>query len=404
MRRRLFGIFSRRLNRSRLRRPPFGAGESLEQRSMLSASFDAGTGVLTLVGTERNDTIALSPVKAGRTIVNGSVKVSGVAGVSRGQVFTGVRSVEIQALGGNDKVTIASGLKAVDGTALAVLIDAGNGQDVVQGGDGADTILGGAGKDVIRGGRGDDSIDGGGGGDNLQGDDGDDLVVGGVGKDQMRGGRGKDTLYGGSEDDKLFGDAGDDDLDGGLGNDDLFGGRGNDDDVDDNDSLDDRDDDNDEDRGDNDNEDEDENEDDDDDNGSDDEDDDHDADEDDEDDDDGDDDDPVGTPLTFATGTESLTGTSANKNDKIYYSFVIPVGETWSLQVVMNNVDGGRYADLEIERQGAGPEVEYEIEPQDGDPTTATFAPLSAGRYSVRLRAPGVLPVTFSVDLTQTVV
>jgi len=388
---RFLGLFTPRSARTKIHAPRLEGAESLERRSMLSATFDTGTGVLTLVGTEASDTIALNVVKQNGAIVNGAVKVRGVAGVAKDTVFANVNSVVISSLGGSDRIAIARGLKSVSGGLLPVTVDAGSGNDVVNGGDGDDTIFGGLGRDVLKGGRGDDSIDGGGDDDKVSGDDGDDVLLGGNGRDDVRGGKGNDSVYGDTGNDKLFGEDGDDDLDGGVGDDDLFGGRGNDDDVDDDDSLKDMSRSGD-DSGDNDNDDEDENEDDDDDDG--------DFDDDDEDDDDDDDDDdPVGTPITFSdgnAGTASLTGTSTSKRDKVYYSFTIAAPST--LQVAMQNVDSGRYADFEIERQGRGAEVEYELEPSEGGPTSGTFS-LPAGTYSIRLRSPDLVAVSYAVDL-----
>lgn len=369
---RFFGLFSPRSSRPLLRRPAFGGGESLERRSMLSASVDVGTGVLTIVGTEAADVISLKAVKQNGVVVAGSVKVRGVAGVPNNTVFTNVQSVQISALGGNDKVEIGGGIQAASGGLLAVTVDAGTGKDVVIGGDGDDTILGGDGKDNLRGGRGDDDIDGGAGDDNIGGDDGDDDLLGDAGRDVIRGGRGDDTMYGGIDDDKLFGDAGDDDLDGGRGDDDLVGGIGNDDDVDDDDDLGDR---SGEDGDDNGNDDEDEV--------------------------DGEDDDaPVGTPIEFIAGAATVTGTSANKEDKVFRSFT--VGANSTLSVTMQNVANGRYPDLEIERQGSGAEFQVEMEPHDGGPTSAVFTGLTPGVYSLRLRSPDLLAVTYAIDLLLT--
>jgi hypothetical protein len=398
---RFFGLFAPRSARPKLRLPTLEGAESLERRSMLAGDFVDG--VLTLTGTESADVISLSVVKQNGSVVNGSVKVRG-AGVPKDTVFANVSSVVISTLGGNDKVIIGSGLKNVSGGFLAVTVDAGSGKDVVNSGDGNDTILGGLGKDVLKGGKGNDSIDGGADDDKVFGDDGDDTCLGGSGRDDVRGGRNNDSLYGGDDDDKVFGEDGNDDLDGELGDDKLFGGRGNDDDVDDDDSLQDMSRSGD-DSGDNDNDDEDENDDDDDDDG-DFEDDEDEGDDDDGDDDNGgspdDDDDPTGTAITFSngsSGTASLNGSSASKPDKIYYSFTIANPAT--LSVTMLNVDSGRYADFEIERQGAGAEFERELEPGDGDPTSGSFD-LIAGTYSIRLRSPDLQAVTYAVDLVLT--
>jgi hypothetical protein len=78
---RLRKVDTKRLRSRRL------ALESLENRALLTASVD-GTGLLTVVGTERADAIVIS---AGPTA--GSVSLRGVAGVPRGTVFAGVTAI-----------------------------------------------------------------------------------------------------------------------------------------------------------------------------------------------------------------------------------------------------------------------------------------------------------------------
>jgi Ca2+-binding RTX toxin-like protein len=132
--------------------------------------------------------------------------------------------------GGNDQITVD------DGVRLAVLIDAGSGDDTVitsHGTDGdtydyADVILGGAGNDTISSGTGDDKIDGGAGNDAIDCGQGNDVAVGGKGNDTIRGGAGDDALIGDAGIDALYGDDGDDALSGGAANDYLDGGDGND--------------------------------------------------------------------------------------------------------------------------------------------------------------------------------
>lgn len=97
-----------------------------------------------------------------------------------------------------------------DGTALADVIFALDGDDLVNGWGGNDTLAGGN----------DD--------DNLSGDGGNDLEFGQSGKDTLKGGLGADRLDGGTEGDDLFGNEAADRLTGGAGNDTLAGGAGND--------------------------------------------------------------------------------------------------------------------------------------------------------------------------------
>ncbi|MFM8291308.1 MAG: hypothetical protein ACKOC4_06375 [Planctomycetia bacterium] len=391
---RLFGVFTSRSRRQPLRKPSLDGGEQLERRSMLAA--DVVGGILTITGSEAADQISISAVKQSNVFVPGSVRVRGVPGVTNNTVFTGVNSIVVSTFGGNDRVTVGSGLTRAAGGLMGVTVDAGQGTDVVVGGDGDDTIFGNDGRDTLRGGRGNDSIDGGTGDDRVDGDDGADALLGGIGRDDVRGGRGNDTLYGGRDNDRLFGDDGDDDLDGEEGDDRLTGGRGNDDDVDDDDSLSDLRRGSTEDSGDNGNDDLDENEDADDDDG--------DLEDDDEDggEDDGGDDTPVGTVLAFTSGSETLTGTSASKRDKVFYSLTVPQGSSWTLTVTLNPVNN-RYPDLEIERTSAGPEFERELEPTENPSQTSGEFLLPAGTYSLRLRSPDLQPVNYNVSLTRTV-
>ena len=380
---RLFGIFSPRGVRSRVRRPRLGQGEPLERRSMLTATFLDG--VLTVTGTEAADAIVLSTVKENGQVTHGAVRVRGVA-----EVFHDVESVVVYALGGNDRVVVKPGLRSHAGVAIPVTVDAGEGHDVVTCGDGDDHVSGGSGRDRVFGGLGDDSIDGGEDDDSLHGNGGDDAVLGGMGRDQIHGGIGDDSLYGGQADDRLFGQPGNDDLDGEEGHDRLLGGLGNDDDVDDDDGLRDmsrRGDDS----GDNDNLDEDENDDLDDDDG--------DFEDDDGEDDVGDDDAPVGDTIQFIDGAATLLGTSTSKHDKMFYVFTLDASR--KLGVTLQDVADGRYPDVEIERQGSGVEAGGEIEPSDGDDPAAEFD-LPAGTYSLRVRSPDLSPVAFSIALLLT--
>lgn len=107
------------------------------------------------------------------------------------------------------------------------LVDAGDEVDyftsveklILQAGDGNDVISGNNYADILKGGNGADDLFGQGGDDHLEGGRGQDILVGGDGDDLLYGGKGHDSLYG---------DAGRDHLDGGDGNDLLFDGDGSD--------------------------------------------------------------------------------------------------------------------------------------------------------------------------------
>ncbi|WP_313807401.1 cadherin domain-containing protein [Sphingobium sp.] len=140
---------------------------------------------------------------------------------------------------GDDIIDLsAHGAGGID-YAKDVLIQGGEGNDIIIGGAGKDNLQGDGGNDIIFGWRGSDTISGGAGDDILYGDDlgyngisgddtldggsGDDTLDGGSGNDQLYGGRGKDKLSGGDGNDMLYGGAGDDSLAGGAGDDILYG-------------------------------------------------------------------------------------------------------------------------------------------------------------------------------------
>ncbi|MEP4195820.1 MAG: calcium-binding protein [Aliishimia sp.] len=98
-------------------------------------------------------------------------------------------------------------------------INAGSGEDLLDGLSGNDILIGGEGVDELLGGEGDDILLGQDDDDSLRGQDGDDLIIGGEGDDALFGAQGADWVQG---------DAGDDELNGGLGEDVLLGGDGED--------------------------------------------------------------------------------------------------------------------------------------------------------------------------------
>ncbi len=110
-------------------------------------------------------------------------------------------SQNIQALGGNDSLTLSGG------------------NDIATGGSGNDSLYGGSGADELTGGTGFDGLYGGANGD---------VLIGGTDADQLYGGTTGDALNGGSGNDALFAEDGNDTLLGNSGNDNLFGGAGND--------------------------------------------------------------------------------------------------------------------------------------------------------------------------------
>ncbi len=187
-------------------------------------------------------------------------------GTSSITVDSSVQYVVVNALGGNDTVTITD-LDTVAGSVLTVnggngndlldatganignvrlrlagqdgndtingslgndTLDGGAGDDSICGWAGNDTIIGGLGDDLLGGSLGNDSINGSDGNDSINGQQGDDSVQGGAGNDTLKGDDGNDTMLGGAGDDNMNGMAGDDSLLGGVGKDGLIGGNGND--------------------------------------------------------------------------------------------------------------------------------------------------------------------------------
>ncbi len=161
---------------------------------MSAAGTNVGNGVADKVivnGTAEDDAIEVAAD-------GGTARVLGLfAEVRINNAEAANDTLTVNALAGADFVTAGAGLAAL----LDLTIDAGAGDDVVQGGDGNDTLLGGDGADVVSGGAGDDGLDGGAGDDVLDGGDGDDALLGRAGDDLLIGGDGDDLLDGGDGDD-----------------------------------------------------------------------------------------------------------------------------------------------------------------------------------------------------------
>ena len=138
--------------------------------------------------------------------------------------------------------------------AIPSFIDAGSGNDSLNGGTSSDWLYGNAGDDILDGGPGADTLSGGDGTDTadyssrtnavtitLDGQAGDgeagendnvsssiDNVRTGSGDDHVTGSAGDNVIYGGAGNDTISGAGGNDTLDGGPGQDTLDGGDGND--------------------------------------------------------------------------------------------------------------------------------------------------------------------------------
>jgi Ca2+-binding RTX toxin-like protein len=131
-------------------------GTDLQQVQVdLAATLGGTTGdgqndTVVINGTSGNDAITLS-------IVNGALVIEGLASKVVIDHFDLNDTIRIAGLGGDDAID-ASGLGS---DAPKLVLDGGDGDDVLVGGGGNDTILGGAGDDVLIGGPGIDTLDGG---------------------------------------------------------------------------------------------------------------------------------------------------------------------------------------------------------------------------------------------------
>ena len=130
---------------------------------------------------------------------------------------------------GNDNIEIDSSVS------VNFIIEAGAGEDTIQGGGGNDRIDAGEGNDIVNagngfnyvfGGSGDDSITGGDESNTLYGGDGNDSIVGGKGDDYIEGGKGADTIIATGGKNVLSGGLGDDDITASGNGDRIYTGGG----------------------------------------------------------------------------------------------------------------------------------------------------------------------------------
>ena len=144
---------------------------------VITADFNAGTGILTITGDDLPNVITVSRNAAGAILVNGG------AVTIRGGTPTVANTTLIQIFGkeGDDQLTLDEANGALP--AAQMFGEGGN-----------DTLTGGSGADVLNGGPGNDTLLGKGGADSLLGGDDDDVVVGGDGDDIAQLGAGNDRF------------------------------------------------------------------------------------------------------------------------------------------------------------------------------------------------------------------
>jgi Ca2+-binding RTX toxin-like protein len=145
-----------------------GTSTPVTQTVTLTNGVTLVNGVLTIAGTNGSDAIFVIP-KGKPTAQNATVRVF-MNGQNMG-TFTGVNSITIDALDGNDFVHLAGAIR------VPATVFGGAGDDRIKGGKGNDILVGGDGNDFINGGQGNDIIIGGNGSDHLIGGPGDDLLI-----------------------------------------------------------------------------------------------------------------------------------------------------------------------------------------------------------------------------------
>lgn len=249
-----------------------GAGDDTFRTSWT----DLGTGDITIIGGEENDTLYDPATGRGGDVLDlrglGPVQlvpdaVTPEAGLARytnaaGETIT-IRYSEIEQVlidptgfvdGGAGNDVIAAGFVDAQGDQIDGLdglndwVMAGSGNDSVASGEGHDRVYGGAGNDTLAGGAGNDTLQGEAGRDRINGNAGDDTISGGTDIDTLSGDGGNDLIYGAAEgsldaaSDTIYGGSGNDTLvasvgvlgtagsylDGGDGGDLICGGAGND--------------------------------------------------------------------------------------------------------------------------------------------------------------------------------
>jgi Ca2+-binding RTX toxin-like protein len=151
----------------------------------VTASFLPGTGVLSVIGDNLDNTITVSRNAAGMILVNG-----GAVAVTGGTpTVANTATIQVFGQGGNDTIT----LNEANGALPAALLFGGAGNDVLTGGSGGDQLFGQTGNDILLGKGGNDLLFGGDDNDVLTGGDGDDQSFGESGDDRMVWNPGDDT-------------------------------------------------------------------------------------------------------------------------------------------------------------------------------------------------------------------
>ena len=194
--------------------------------------LDASTGVISGAPTailEQPATFTLTMTDlAGSVTVPVTLRVAPAPGRCANQRRGGPQADTLVGTSGGDVIEAGGGNDNVQGVAGDDCIIGEVGVDTLAGGDGSDELRGGTEHDVMDGGPGDDQLLGDAGQDTLTGGDGADALSGGTGFDDLDGGPGDDQLFGQTDSDAINGGDGNDRIEGGDSADRISGGRGND--------------------------------------------------------------------------------------------------------------------------------------------------------------------------------
>lgn len=120
----------------------------------VTATLDARSGTLAIVGDDAADAVTVSIVEARVVVEAADLQTSPTRWAFPAG---GVKTIVFRGFGGDDSFT--------NKTAVRCRAEGGVGNDRLMGGDGADTLLGDAGDDILDGHDGHDFVDGGAGDD-----------------------------------------------------------------------------------------------------------------------------------------------------------------------------------------------------------------------------------------------
>jgi Ca2+-binding RTX toxin-like protein len=187
--------------------------EPLERKDFLSCQYNAGN-ELKITGGSSADSITVD-------VSAGYFTASGAGCDTSSWAESTVDIVVIEGLGGNDTLSIGSGV----GAGKTSRLEGGDGNDTLNGGASSDTLIGGDGADAFNGGSGTDTADYGAKNVNLN------ITIDGSANDGASGETDNvktdvENVIGGSANDSITGSSSTNDLSGADGNDTLDGGSG----------------------------------------------------------------------------------------------------------------------------------------------------------------------------------